>query len=257
MLTAAVIVASSLVTTASSFSIALPAASLPSTAYRRRAGSAGIHHTPTGLAAAAKKAGTFFNPVPDDDGDDGQDDGDGGSTGDKFEDDLTDILRRRRSPSRASEPSTINGVPTAEASKRGFGGTKRQSSGSGSSKKDYIPIGPTSLNDVTKLEYDDQGYTLYADEETGQKSRVFEALVEYPCEFTLKIVGANEGAFVEEMVAVVAECCAVEDVNEINHRIRINGKWISLTVDAPVQSAEMLYALYESVDRDPRVKFKF
>jgi len=32
---------------------------------------------------------------------------------------------------------------------------------------------------------------------------------------------------------------------------------LSVTVHAPVESAEMLYSLYENVDKDPRVKFKF
>ena len=30
-----------------------------------------------------------------------------------------------------------------------------------------------------------------------------------------------------------------------------------VTVQAPVKSATMLYRLYENIDRDPRVKFKF
>jgi len=222
----------------------------------------------------AKAAGTFFNPVPgDDDGsvEDGSED-DVDVDEDKFQSDLTDLLRRRKSPSRASEPSTINGVPTALASK-GFsvvvrGGAKSSSSPSAKrpndagtdgpekkKKKPFVGVGPP-LNDVANPETDDQGYTLYVDEMTGEKSRVFEALVEYPCEFTLKIVGANEGAFVSEMVAVVAESCQVE-ASSIAHSVRANGKWTSVTVQAPVRSAEMLYALYENVDRDPRVKFKF
>ena len=30
-----------------------------------------------------------------------------------------------------------------------------------------------------------------------------------------------------------------------------------MTVHAPVKNADMLYSLYENVDKDPRVKFKF
>ena len=124
--------------------------------------------------------------------------------------------------------------------------------------KPFVAIGPpdTRLNDPSKPEYDDQGYTLYADEKTGKKSRVFEALVDYPCDFTMKIVGANEGTFVQEIVAVVAEACAVE-ADAVPHTTRAMGKWTSVTVKAPVKSAEMLYSLYEKVDLDPRVKFKF
>ena len=80
--------------------------------------------------------------------------------------------------------------------------------------------------------------------------------MDYPCDFTMKIVGQNEGTFVEEMLAVVAESCDVEPDN-ITHSTRMMGKWTSLTVKAPVKSAEMLYALYEKIDLDPRVKFKF
>lgn len=119
----------------------------------------------------------------------------------------------------------------------------------------FVGIGP-QLNDPTKPEYDQDGYTLYADERTGKKSRVFEALVDYPCDFTMKIVGENHETFVTEMIDIVAQSCDVE-TEAIAHSTRQNGKWMSVTVQAPVQSADMLYQLYENVDRDPRVRFKF
>ena len=46
---------------------------------------------------------------------------------------------------------------------------------------------------------------LYADEETGERKRVFEALVQYPCEFTMKIIGDPSGNFAAEIVQVVAQ----------------------------------------------------
>jgi len=124
--------------------------------------------------------------------------------------------------------------------------------------KPYTAIGtPTPpLNDINNPTYDDQGYTLYTSETTGTQSRVFEALIDYPCEFTLKIVGADQGNFAGEMVRVVAESCGVE-VGRIRFSERVKGKWNSVTVHAPVESAEMLYGLYEKIDEDPRVKFKF
>eukprot|EP00527_Entomoneis_sp_CCMP2396_P002585 CAMPEP_0198140964 /NCGR_PEP_ID=MMETSP1443-20131203/4043_1 /TAXON_ID=186043 /ORGANISM="Entomoneis sp., Strain CCMP2396" /LENGTH=268 /DNA_ID=CAMNT_0043803553 /DNA_START=263 /DNA_END=1069 /DNA_ORIENTATION=+ len=233
----------------------------------------------------AQKSGSFFNPVPEKSDDDGNDSkssdssakGEGESNNnpslsdDPVQANLDEILRKRKQPSLASQPSTINGKPTAG---QGFGDvsekTNKHKLKAKSNKpyvgigprtlddptKPYVGIGPRTLNDPTKPEYDDQGYTLYADEDTGKKSRVFEALVEYPCHFTLKIVGANEGMFVQEMVALVAESCKVSTM-EVPHSTRTIGKWMSITVKAPVESAEMLYQLYEDVDRDPRVKFKF
>jgi putative lipoic acid-binding regulatory protein len=114
--------------------------------------------------------------------------------------------------------------------------------------KPFVAIGPQDpvVNNPSKPEMDDQGYTLYTDEETGKKARVFEALVDYPCDFTMKIVGANEGLFVEEIVAVVAEACESEP-GQISYQTKVLGKWTSVTVQAPVKSSEMLYALYEKV----------
>jgi putative lipoic acid-binding regulatory protein len=217
---------------------------------------------------AAKKAGTFFNPVPlNDDNENGNpqepsvdkdNDGD-----DDMDSKIQNLIKSRNAPSLASEPSTINGVPTTQAGV-GFGAKTNPSNkaantsatpAAASSKKPFISIGPPA-NDVTKPEYDDQGYTVYTNEETGEKARVFEALVDYPCDFTMKIVGAAEGLFVEDMVTIVAESCRVE-ADTIHHTFRCTGKWTSVTVKAPVESATMLYQLYENIDRDPRVKFKF
>ena len=201
-----------------------------------------------------KAAGSFFNPVPEDGGKNENEDEEEiiERLPTTFEESVEDLLRRRKKPPRASQPSTIDGVPTHKVV--GFGTPVPPVQPS--SSRPFVGIGPASVNDITNPETDDQGYTLYADEVTGKKSRVFEALVEYPCEFTLKIVGANEGLFVEEMVAVVAEACDVT-IDDVSHSVRMVGKWTSVTVKAPVQSAAMLYALYETVDRDPRVRFKF
>ena len=72
----------------------------------------------------------------------------------------------------------------------------------------------------------------------------------------MKIVGANEGPFVTDIVDIVASCTKVH-ASKIKHSTKVNGKWVSITVMAPVTSSEMLYGLYEVIDRDPRVKFKF
>lgn len=178
----------------------------------------------------AKQAGSFFNQVPENsnDGDDDMEkkiDNDG-----SFESQAAELLRQRNRPSLASQPSTINGKPTAGV---GFGSQKiNPAPGSSSNSKPFVGIGPP-LNDPARPEYDDQGYTLYADEKTGAKSRVFEALVDYPTKFTMKIVGSKEGNFVQEMVAIVAESCEVETA-DISHSVRKQGKWVSVTVKAPV-----------------------
>jgi putative lipoic acid-binding regulatory protein len=233
-------------------------------------------------------AGSFFHPVPNEDDDDDDDvhvSNDKVSeevlgkleemelplapsppavsddtTLDEFDDKVSQLIKQRRKEPLARQPSTIDGVPTEKAT--GFGKAKPTKGKKTKASKPYVAIGPTGaafaqrINDPTKPEVDDQGYTLYTDEETGEKSRVFEALVEYPCVFTMKIVGANEGSFVTDILAVVADATESE-VDDISHSTKAMGKWTSVTVQAPVQSSEMLYTLYEKVDLDPRVKFKF
>ena len=123
--------------------------------------------------------------------------------------------------------------------------------------KSFVGIGKP-LNDIQNPEYDENGYTLYADETTGEKKRVFEALVEYPSLFKIKVVGADneEETFAPEIVELVAKSCGV-DKSMVKNSKRKKGKWTSVTVSAPVQNADMLYALYETIDQNPRVKFKF
>lgn len=229
-------------------------------------------------------AGSFFNPIPEPNETNSNTD----TKNDVNEDDVhwndpatTTSHASTSQPSKALQPSTINGIPS-ELVGWDLGMTIQAARQKDPiTRKPFVGIGPSSLNDVTKPEYDDQGYTLYVDERTGSKARVFEALVDYPCLFTLKIVGANDATFVQDVLQIVASTCEVmaattdndekelsessltsssstADINQmIEHTIKYNGKWASITVQAPVQSAQMLYQLYENVDRDPRVKFKF
>lgn len=232
------------------------------------------------MNAAKKPSGSFFNPVPDNDNDDdvsesntndneppqnqqnnsSSDLNSDSDTQDDVDKSLQKLMQDRQRPSLASQPSTINGIPTSQAGV-GFGGSKSQAKKKQKQKQkqsSYTAIGTPDLdddsaksaihnngfankplNDVTRPEYDDQGYTLYADEETGEKSRVFEALVDYPCKFTMKIVGANEGTFVEEILQVVADSCNVDDVGNIQHKTRTMGKWTSVTV----RSKKLLWSI--------------
>ena len=47
------------------------------------------------------------------------------------------------------------------------------------------------------------------------------------------------------------------DGRGLKHSHRDKGKWRSITIAVPVESADQLYKVYEAVDSDPRVKYKF
>jgi len=194
-------------------------------------------------------AGSFFNKVPDKDDDDDDDE--------------------KKEPQTPPPPPSSNamdvnivqesslkpdGMKISSTAAKGFGSVNLKAT----KKKPYTALGPPDrqINDVTKPETDKDGYTLYENEKTGEKKRVFDALVEYPCKFSLKVVGAKEGSFIQDIVQIVADSCNVK-VDDISYTTRDKGKWVSITLKAPVDSAEMLYQLYEDVDKDSRVKFKF
>jgi len=81
-------------------------------------------------------------------------------------------------------------------------------------------------------------------------------LVEFPCLFQLKVLGYRQGEFVEDILDLIGATLGVNG-RELKHSHRDKGKWRSITVAVPVDSAEQLYKVYEAIDTDPRVKFKF
>ena len=143
-------------------------------------------------------AGSFFHEIPPSDDDSSssnekEGDDENNDIVPDFDESISQLIRKRREPPLASRPSTIDGVPTEKAG-TGFGKPQNNSS-TGVQKekpttKPYVAIGEPDnkqqpINDPSKPERDDQGYTLYTDTETGKKSRVFEALIEYPSIFTM------------------------------------------------------------------------
>jgi hypothetical protein len=104
----------------------------------------------------------------------------------------------------------------------------------------------------------------------------------------MSIVGVNdnEGLFLRDILSLVSNHCNLKNAQQqdqndeenagaddkllssippsipqsspsLEYSAKTNGKYISITVHAPVESSEQLYSLYERIGRDERVKFKF
>lgn len=90
----------------------------------------------------------------------------------------------------------------------------------------------------------------------GDGRRVFDELVDFPCVFTFKVIGMAQGDFMGDIVDSVA--LALEtDKKYLKTTFRDRGKYRSITLKAPVNTASQIYDVYAAIDRDPRVKFKF
>ena len=91
-------------------------------------------------------------------------------------------------------------------------------------------------------------------EERG--NRVFDELVgEFPTLFTLKVVGADDNSFAADMVALIAEATG-KSASSIQYSINSSsgGKYVSVTIQAPVASPDEVYECYAKLRGDPRVK---
>ena len=80
--------------------------------------------------------------------------------------------------------------------------------------------------------------------------------LEFPCRFTLKVIGEDTGDFLE---TVLSMCCAVtkEEVGEIRYGVKKGkkGHYLSVTVSPLFTRGEDIYRAYEVLNSDSRVKF--
>lgn len=95
-----------------------------------------------------------------------------------------------------------------------------------------------------------------ANNNSDGQNRVFDQLVDFPCVFTFKVIGMAQGDFMGDIVDTVASALDT-DKKYVKTSFRDRGKYRSITLKAPVNTAEQIYNVYAAIDRDPRVKFKF
>ena len=86
-------------------------------------------------------------------------------------------------------------------------------------------------------------------------AKVFEKLVEYPCEFTIKVIGFDDETFSADMVKYIAGVVdKPADSIEFSKNDSKQKTYTSVTIKAPVASADELYQCYAVLRQDPRVK---
>ena len=92
-------------------------------------------------------------------------------------------------------------------------------------------------------------------ERENDGAKVFEKLVDYPCEFTIKVIGFDDETFAADMCRYIAG--VVDKPAESIAFSKNDSKqktYTSVTIKAPVASADELYQCYAVLRQDPRVK---
>ncbi|MCL2161540.1 MAG: DUF493 domain-containing protein [Betaproteobacteria bacterium] len=79
-------------------------------------------------------------------------------------------------------------------------------------------------------------------------------LIEYPCDFPIKIMGASADGFAQEMLAIVLRHAPDFDPAAVQMRISGKGNYLSLTCTLRAHSQAQLDALYRELSAHPLVK---
>lgn len=81
-----------------------------------------------------------------------------------------------------------------------------------------------------------------------------QSLIVYPCQFPIKVMGANVEGFVPAMVRVAQAFDEGFDVSTVEQRPSKAGNYMGLTLSVHVTSREQLDELYRTLTTHPMVK---
>ena len=81
-----------------------------------------------------------------------------------------------------------------------------------------------------------------------------QSLIEYPCDFPIKVMGLNADGFEQAMVAVARQFDTGFDAITVERRLSQGGKYIGLTLTVHVTGREPLDELYRTLSSHPMVK---
>ncbi len=81
-----------------------------------------------------------------------------------------------------------------------------------------------------------------------------EGLLEFPCDFPLKVMGANVPDFAQTIAAVVCQHAPEFAAAAMDMRASSGGKYLSLTCTVRATSQAQLDALYRALTAHPMVK---
>jgi hypothetical protein len=78
-------------------------------------------------------------------------------------------------------------------------------------------------------------------------------LIEFPCDFPIKIVGRRQEGFAQAMLELVLRHAPDFDAATMEMRTSSQGAYLSLTVTIKARSREQLDALYRDISGHPEV----
>ena len=80
------------------------------------------------------------------------------------------------------------------------------------------------------------------------------SLIDYPCAFPIKVMGAHVDGFVEALVAVARQFDPVFDPGSLELRPSRGGNYLGVTITVTATSREQLDELYRTLSTHPMVR---
>ena len=79
------------------------------------------------------------------------------------------------------------------------------------------------------------------------------SVIEYPCDFPIKVMGASRAGFAQAIVEIVQRHAPGFDTSTVAMRTSREGKYLSVTATIRARSREQLDALYRELSDHPLV----
>lgn len=92
-------------------------------------------------------------------------------------------------------------------------------------------------------------------EEKQEVAKEEETLVEFPCDFFIKVMGETSDDFAIAMVKVIQAYAPQFDASKVDMRASSGGKFISLTCSVYVTTKTQLDNIYRALSEHPQVKY--
>lgn len=89
----------------------------------------------------------------------------------------------------------------------------------------------------------------------NEVSHTEETLVEFPCDFLIKVMGETSDDFANTMVQVIQVHETSFDASKVDMRASSGGRFISLTCSVYVTSKPQLDNIYRALSEHPLVKY--
>jgi len=82
-----------------------------------------------------------------------------------------------------------------------------------------------------------------------------ESLIEFPCDFPIKVMGETDDGFLDEIVKTVKQFELTFDAKRVESRTSSAGKYTSLTCNCHVESQAQLDDIYRALTSHALVKY--